>query len=302
MQRRKPTASRTKFLYLLAITFTFSFLIFAFFMMPTQVAKVAEQGTPQSTVCHNNIKAITLLDQCGDQSFRQVAFECKAPVTTSGDLGLVSNKCYSIADLTGLVNRACSSCQVETESVPSLLFSPSQATGIAGSTFTVSIIVDTADQPINGAGAKITFDPAYLQGVSIQPGTIFANYATTSIDNATGKIVISAISNSLSDSFTGLDSLATITFRVVKTGLTNANFVFTPGSTTDSNLAVTTGNGDILERVNTLQVVPQTGKPTSTPKPSRYPLPTPRPVPPDNRNSNEQTVCTTILGRTYCLN
>ncbi len=302
MQRRKPTAFRTKFLYILALTFTFGFLVIAFFMMPTEVAKVVEQGTPQSTFCQNNIKAITLLDQCGDQSFRQVAFECKAPVTTSGDLGLVSNKCYSIADLTGLVNRACSSCQVETESVPSLLFSPSQVTSIANSTFTVSIIVDTAGQSVNGAGAKITFDPAYLQGVSIQPGTIFPNYATTSIDNTSGKIIISAISNSLDDTFTGLDSLATITFRVIKTGLTNANFVFTPGSTTDSNLAVTTGNGDILERVNTLQIVPQTGKPTSTPKASRFPLPTPRPITPNTRNSNEQTVCTTILGRTYCLN
>lgn len=137
----------------------------------------------------------------------------------------------------------------------SLLFSPSNVELQDNSEVVISIMLNTAGVRVNGAGAKITFNPAYLTAVRVQPSDIFADYPAAIIDNKSGRITISGISSSAEDLFIGEAKFADVVFRPSQQGTSKVQFVFVPGSTTDSNIAVMTGNGDILARVNELTVV-----------------------------------------------
>lgn len=138
--------------------------------------------------------------------------------------------------------------------VPSLLFSPTNLSIGTDSQFTLSIILDTAGQGVSGAGAKIIFDPTYLTAISITTGDLFTDYPAAIINNDHGLAIISGIASSPTDRYTGSGTFAAITFRPFHPGQTKVSFNFTPNSTTDSNIAVMTGNGDILEQVNDLTV------------------------------------------------
>jgi len=150
---------------------------------------------------------------------------------------------------------------------PSLLFSDSSKAVGVGEIITVDIILDTAGQEVHGAGAKITFDQKNLEIVSIQPGTIFGDYPVASYDNTSGNIIVSGIASSKNNSFNDSGVFATLTFRAIKEGDSSVQFIFEPGSTRDSNIAVTYGTGDILSNVGTLSitVTPGTGITTSLP-------------------------------------
>lgn len=158
--------------------------------------------------------------------------------------------------------------------LPSLLFSPSAIITQTNTQFTVSLLLDTAGQSVGGAGAKLTFDPYYLSAISLHPGELFVDYPAAIIDNEHGTITISGISASALDLYTGTGVFADIVFRPYHPGTSQVNFLFTPGSTTDSNIAVMTGNGDILASVNQLNVEISEGYDTY----ASYPTPSPTPV------------------------
>lgn len=138
--------------------------------------------------------------------------------------------------------------------VPSLLFEPASISAQVGEDFTASIFVETAGQNISGAGAKIIYDPTYLTAKSIDPTDLFVDYPATIIDPDNRRLTISGIASSPTDQFSGKAAFADVTFTPLKTGTSQLTFVFTPGSTTDSNLAVMSDVGDILTEVNTLTV------------------------------------------------
>ena len=137
---------------------------------------------------------------------------------------------------------------------PSLLFSPSDLSTSTDTQFNVSVMINTAGQGVSGAGAKIIFDPYYLTAISISTGEIFADYPAAIINNQTGQITISGISSSPTDLYNSSGTFATITFRPYHPGQTKVKYNYVPGSTVDSNIAVMTGNGDILSEVNELTV------------------------------------------------
>ena len=137
---------------------------------------------------------------------------------------------------------------------PSLLFTPSVLTSQGDTEIVATIIINTAGQGVGGAGARLIFDPYYLTAVRVFPGTIFTDYPATIIDNTNGTITISGIASSPTDLFNGEGEFADIVFRSYHAGTSKITFLFTPGSTTDSNIAVMTGNGDILSKVNDLTV------------------------------------------------
>lgn len=116
--------------------------------------------------------------------------------------------------------------------------------------FSVDIIIDTAGQEIIGAGARIQFLPDLLQVTSIKKTTLFDDYPSVVYDNKAGRIYVSGIKNSADDQFSGTGTLATITFQAIHTGTDNLRFLFEPGKTDDSNLAVTSAKEDILENVS----------------------------------------------------
>lgn len=132
-----------------------------------------------------------------------------------------------------------------------LYFNPDKAEVSNGSEFTTTIYVDTAGSDAGGTGIILNYNPVFLEAVSITPGIIFSDYPLAAIDNESGKVAVSGISGSADQLFNGNDVFATITWRSKKTGSTDISFTFEPGSTSDSNIAVSFGNGDILSDVNT---------------------------------------------------
>lgn len=155
---------------------------------------------------------------------------------------------------------------------PSLEFEPVQLTVYQDVPFTANLIIDTASQPAFGVGARLLYDPSQVTIEQITTTDIFSQFPTVSSDNQVGTAFISGISSSLNQSFTGRAVFATLTITAHMPGTTSINFLFEPGSTTDSNIAVTFGNGDILAQVIPLQltVVNQTTA-TATPIPSPSP-------------------------------
>ncbi len=150
---------------------------------------------------------------------------------------------------------------------PSLLFTPTSFDASLNHPFNVTVTVDTAGFSAGGVGAIINYDPFMLAASSIQTGTIFADYPLSSINNEKGKITISGIAASQDHLYSGTGVFATITFTPKQLGFNTISFAFEPGLTTDSNIAVTFGNGDILSKVNkvNVNVVASSGAPSPTP-------------------------------------
>ena len=169
---------------------------------------------------------------------------------------------------------------------PSLNFSPSSKTVEKNETFTIDILLDTAGYDVGGTGAKISYDPNKLSVTKIDSQPIFADYPALIIDDANGTLTISGISASLNDLYNGRDTFATIWFLAKNSGETTAGFNFQPGSTTDSNIAVTFGNGDILAAVNQLKITIQESSGQGGGGDSlASPSPEPSPIPDNNLNN-----------------
>lgn len=143
---------------------------------------------------------------------------------------------------------------------PSLEFDPSTINHALNEPFTVSVMVNTAGYASGGVGTIINYDPFMISATAIQTGQIFTDYPMSSINNQRGKITISGIAASPDHLFSGTGEFARITFKPNQLGHSDITFSFEPGSTTDSNIAVTFGSGDILTKVNqlTINTIPAT--------------------------------------------
>jgi len=114
----------------------------------------------------------------------------------------------------------------EAKDAPASLFvSPSSATFTTGSTFTISVFVNTAGQSINAIQADIRFPPNKLQVVSHSGGKSIIGVwvAQPSYDNRLGTIKFQgAIPSPGINTTSGL--IAEITFRVISTGTAIVKF------------------------------------------------------------------------------
>src|SRR3989344_5826330 len=130
-------------------------------------------------------------------------------------------------------------------SAATLSLSPSGGGYNVGDIISVNILLDTQGAPVQGADIRhLNYNPALLEaqdentgiaGVQITPGTLMPTMAN-SVDTANGKILFAqAISGS--GTFTGSGTLATARFKVLASGAANLNFNFTPGDTSDTNVA-----------------------------------------------------------------
>lgn len=137
---------------------------------------------------------------------------------------------------------------------PSLTLSPDSTSVTLGQDVILAIMVDTAGYASGGVGAILRYDPNLLVATHIETGTIFVDYPLASIDNTNGKITISGIAASTNDLYTGRGELARVTFNTRQVGIDTLSFEFTPGSTRDSNIAVTFGSGDVLASVGQAKI------------------------------------------------
>jgi|GEM_PF-4081628 len=126
----------------------------------------------------------------------------------------------------------------------SLSVSPGNITVTNGQEFQINVVLDTQGADIVAVDAIIEYDPAMIEIVSITQGSIFSAYPVKTFAN--GEIRISALDSTFSTPYNGSGTLATVRARGLQVGTTNFNFVFTSGSTTDSNVVEEGTSSDLL--------------------------------------------------------
>lgn len=140
-----------------------------------------------------------------------------------------------------------------------IYFNPAVIETANGNEFTTDIYISTDGAETGGAGVILKYNPVFLVPVKITPGFIYGDYPLAAIDDSSGTIRISGVSSSKNSLFSGDDKFAGVSFMALKTGTTSVSIEYEPGSTTDSNIAVTYGSGDILSEVGSLEVSIVTG-------------------------------------------
>jgi len=157
---------------------------------------------------------------------------------------------------------------------PMLKLSPSSESHENGSTFKITVGVDSGTAKSMAVDTFLTFDSAKLEVVSIDlPSTpAFVYTMGKNIYNADGKFDMSFNPSGdavLSESLAIKGDLAVVTFKAKSTGSAAVNFTCTAGSTIDTNIFDITGNDviDCASNVNgSYTITAGTGtNPTSTP-------------------------------------
>lgn len=154
-----------------------------------------------------------------------------------------------------------------------LSLNPSSQTVTLNSPFSVTIEIDTKGESTTATDVLLTFDPSYLEILSVdivQPPLYPTN--TKVLDNTGGKIRLTSTHEDAVNSYTGAGILATLKFNPKTAG--NANVVFTcvTGKTNDTNMFKKGTSTDVAEcsgLLNGIYVISQTGTgtiPTSVPR------------------------------------
>ncbi len=122
-----------------------------------------------------------------------------------------------------------------------LSLDPSSGTFNRSCLFSLNIRLDSAGVEIDGTDAYVLYDNSRFTATTITPGTIFAEYSGSNVDDASGKVAVSGLA-SVSKGFTGSGVLAAVNFIVKENapaGATQIKFDFDPNDmskTTDSNV------------------------------------------------------------------
>lgn len=134
----------------------------------------------------------------------------------------------------------------------------SASTVKVGQKVTVSINI-SSQRKVAGADLIMTYDPKFLsvepdpKGSPVTAGTIFTDYPQNILNNAAGRITVSAITSSQSGVL-GSGNFGSIVFTAKSVGQTKIAVDFTPGSTTDSNVIETKTGKDVLEKVDNVDL------------------------------------------------
>jgi len=132
---------------------------------------------------------------------------------------------------------------------PMLKFSPISGSYTNGSTFQVTVGVDSGTEKSQAVDAWVTFDAAKLEVVSIDQASspAFSFTLGKNIYNSEGKFDLSCVSNDMSTyTSTVLNGdLAVVTFKAKATGTAAVNFTCQQGSTIDSNI-FNTASSDVI--------------------------------------------------------
>lgn len=123
---------------------------------------------------------------------------------------------------------------------PRLILTPISGDYANGSTFTVSIGVNSDGEKSSAVDVWSTFDKTKLEVVSIvkSANPPFPFEMTPKFDNTAGTFQFSCVSTNMSafDDAVINGELAVVTFKAKAVGIASLNFTCTPGSTVDSNI------------------------------------------------------------------
>ena len=118
--------------------------------------------------------------------------------------------------------------------------SPANIQTVKDSTFMLDIMLNTGNKIANGAEVIIRFDIDALEALVLNPGSIFPTYVDKVINNNTGEIRLAGMAFNFQtgdmEPFSGTGKFGDIDFRAKNAGTNSVNFVFTLGSTTDTNV------------------------------------------------------------------
>jgi len=137
--------------------------------------------------------------------------------------------------------------KVEQKSV-GLYLEPAEGSFAVNQEFEVKVILDTGDFATDATDVRLDFDPAVLEVSKVTPGQIYDDYPAKRIDSANGVVVINGIT-SLTKTFKGRDTFATLTVKGLKKGKAVLLLEFSPGATNDSNVVATKIAKDVLSEV-----------------------------------------------------
>ncbi len=126
----------------------------------------------------------------------------------------------------------------------SLSLSPKTKTVEVGDNLAVDVNLDTDGAAVSSVDVVLNYPTTKLEYIKTTATTSFPNVSVQ--DSPKGTLHINLTTSS--GTFTGVDKIATITFKALATGQAPVTFVFTQGSTDDSN--VTSNNQDILATVS----------------------------------------------------
>lgn len=133
-------------------------------------------------------------------------------------------------------------------SAATLALSPASGTVTLESNFNVGLFLDTRGASVDGMDAKILYEPGKLQikQITINPDA-FYDYPTKTANSTTGRITIQGTARAGSPySNNGPVQVATLNLQALATGTSSLKFDFLRGATTDSNVAESGTNEDIL--------------------------------------------------------
>ena len=150
-----------------------------------------------------------------------------------------------------------------------LSLSPTSGTYEVGQNVSVDILLNTENTPIDGVDIHyLNFDPTVVEvkdqdsgapGAQIAPGHLMPITLANSVDSAKGQVTFSQVTNG-GAKFTNNEPqvLATVMMRILKSGPLDLNLSFTPGNTTDSNVAALAGRDMLSSVVNShFEVLPK---------------------------------------------
>lgn len=137
-----------------------------------------------------------------------------------------------------------------------LSLSPSSSSFGVGSLFTVRVVLDTSGVAIQGVDLDyLSYNPSLLEvqdadssqsGTQIIAGSLMPVTVVNSVDPNAGRVLFSQITAG-GGNYTGNGTLTQISFRAKAAGQASVTINFTPGSTSDSNVA--SFGSDVLSSV-----------------------------------------------------
>jgi len=127
-----------------------------------------------------------------------------------------------------------------TKSVQAQVFSlsPATASKTVGEEFTVSINIDTQNQAVTSADAKLTYDSTVLEVVKVDNGTFFTDEASYI---GSGTVYVGGFFKTAGATKTGTGLFATLTLKGKQAGSSPLTFVCSTAKD-DSNIFDVTGN------------------------------------------------------------
>lgn len=169
-----------------------------------------------------------------------------------------------------------------------LKFDPTTVSVGIGEQVSLNIMVDTSANEIISTDLVITYNPVFLEAVSIAPGSFWESptqIKAPSIDNTNGKIIYSFYTTT-STGKSGSGTLAIVTFKGKSVG--DAMVSIDP-----SSLIYGAGEGNVLTNPSskaTITVV-NSANPTATPTPTTI---NPTPTPTNTQNPPQDTPTPTM--------